>query len=57
MTKEKLLAALDKPRQTRSVLAVVNPGGSEDEVQIMLMEMRDEGLVKFDINKGVWSRA
>jgi hypothetical protein len=57
MTKEKLLAALDKPRQTRSVLAVVNPGGSEDEVQIMLMEMREEGLVKFDINKGVWSRA
>lgn len=57
MTKEKLLAALDKPRQTRSVLAVVNPGGSEDEVQTMLMEMRDEGLVKFDINKGVWSRA
>ncbi len=57
MTKEKLLAALDKPRTTRSVLTVVNPGGSEDEVQIMLMEMRDEGLVKFDINKGHWSRA
>ena len=57
MTKEKLLAALDKPRQTRSVLAVVNPGGSEDEVQTLLMEMRDEGLVKFDIHKGVWSRA
>jgi hypothetical protein len=57
MTKEKLLAALDKPRTTRSVLTVVNPGGSEDEVQIMLMEMRDEGSVKFDINKGHWSRA
>jgi hypothetical protein len=57
MTKDRLLAALDKPRSTRSVLMVVNPGGSEDEVQTMLMEMRDEGLVKFDINKGVWSRA
>ena len=57
MTKEKLLAALDKPRKTGSVLAVVNPGGSEDSVQTLLMEMRDEGLVKFDINKGVWSRA
>lgn len=57
MTKEKLLAALDKPRTTRSVLTVVNPGGSEEEVQLMLMEMRDEGLVKFDINKGVWSPA
>ena len=57
MTKEKLLAALDKPRKINSVLAVVNPGGSEDEVQTMLMMMRDEGLVKFDIYKGVWSRA
>ena len=36
---------------------VVNPGGSEDAVQRMLMEMRDEGLVKFDINRGLWSRA
>lgn len=57
MTKEQLLAALDKPRKIHSVLAVVNPGGSEEEIQIMLMEMRDEGLVKFDINKGEWSRA
>jgi len=57
MTKERLLAALDKPRSTISVLAVANPGGSEDEVQTMLMEMREEGLVKFDINKGKWSRA
>ena len=57
MTKDRLLAALDKPRTTRGVLTVVNPGGSEEEVQTLLMEMREEGLVKFDINKGVWSRA
>jgi hypothetical protein len=57
MTKERLLAALDKPRQTSSVLIAVNPSGSADVVQTMLMEMRDEGLVKFDINKGLWSRA
>ena len=57
MTKERLLAALDKPRNTSSVLIVVNPGGSEEAVHRMLMEMRDEGLVKFDINKGLWSRA
>lgn len=57
MTKERLLAALDKPRTTGSVLSVVNPGGSEEEVQLMLMEMREEGLVKFDINKGRWSLA
>ena len=57
MTKEKLLAALDKPRKVQAVLAVVNPGGSLDELQTMLMTMRDEGLVKFNINNGLWSRA
>ena len=56
MTKEKLLAALDKPRKAYALLMVVNPGRSVDEVQTMLMQMRDEGLVKFDINKGLWSR-
>ena len=56
MTKEKLLAALDKPRKTYGLLIVVNPSGSAEEVQTMLMQMRDEGLVKFDINKGLWSR-
>jgi hypothetical protein len=57
MTKERLLAALDKPRNASSVLMVVNPGGSADAVQRMLMELREEGLVKFDIKKGLWSRA
>jgi len=57
MTKDRLLAALDKPRNTNSVLMVVNPGGSADAVQRMLMELRAEGLVKFDIKKGQWSRA
>jgi hypothetical protein len=57
VTKERLLAALDKPRTTYSVLMVVNPGGSIEEVQSMLMQMRDEGLVKFAIAKGHWSRA
>ncbi len=56
MTKEKLLAALDKPRTTYAVKMVVNPSGSVEEVQITLMAMRDEGLVKFDIKKGQWSR-
>ena len=57
MTKEKFLAALDKPRKIHALLAVVNPGGSIDEAQIILMKMRDEGLVEFDINSGLWSRA
>ena len=57
MTKDRILAALDKPRTTHSVRMVINPSGSVEEVQVMLMTMRDEGLVKFDINKGRWSRA
>jgi hypothetical protein len=57
MTKDRVLAALDKPRSTTAVSTVVNPGGSAEVVQRMLMEMRDEGLVKFDIKKGLWSRA
>ena len=36
---------------------IVNPSGSDEAVQNLLMEMREEGLVKFDINKGMWSRA
>ncbi len=57
MTREKLLAALDKPRKVHALLTVVNPGGSMDEIQTLLMKMRDEGLVTFNINNGLWSRA
>ena len=58
MTKEALLAALDKPRSTNAVLRIVNPGASSaDAVQTLLMEMREAGLVRFDIKKGLWSRA
>ena len=57
MTKEKLLAALDKPRTAYALTVVLNPGGSADVIQTLLMRMRHEGLVKFDINKGLWSRA
>jgi len=57
MTKEKILAALDKPRSTLALRAILNPGGSVDAVQILLMEMRDQGLVTFDIKKGHWHRA
>jgi hypothetical protein len=35
---------------------VVNPSGSLEELQQKLLKMRDEGLVKFDIHKGRWSR-
>jgi hypothetical protein len=54
MTTEKILAALDKPRKLYSILMVVNPSGSLEELQQKLLKMRDEGLVKFDIHKGHW---
>ena len=57
MTKESLLAALDEPRKIYSLLKVVDPGGSEEELQLILMQMREEDLVKFDIHRGLWSRA
>jgi hypothetical protein len=57
MTKEKVLAALDKPRSTLALRVILNPGGSVDSVQIFLMQMREEGLVRFDIKKGKWERA
>jgi hypothetical protein len=56
--REELLAALDKSRSADAVLRIVNPGGCGfDTVQTLLMEMREAGLVKFDIKKGLWSRA
>ena len=43
MTTEKILAALDKPRKLYSILMVVNPSGSSEELQQKLLKMRDEG--------------
>jgi hypothetical protein len=56
MTKDQLPAALDKPR---SLSMLVSMAGSRGIVAVhtLLMQMRDEGLVKFDIKKGLWSRA
>ena len=42
MTKEQILGALEKPLTTNSVHMVLNPSGSVEAVQIMLMKMRDE---------------
>ena len=54
--REKVLAALDKPRKLYSIKQAVNPSGSQDELHLLLLKMRDEGLVKFDIHKGQWSK-
>ncbi|WP_237479025.1 hypothetical protein [Lichenibacterium dinghuense] len=57
VTEDAVLKALDKPRKVYSILQVTDPGGSTDALQALLMKMRDEGKVKFDINKGNWRKA
>jgi len=57
MDETKIVAALDKPRKLYSILMMVNPSGSSEELQTMLLKLRDQGKVKFDIHKGRWSLA
>ena len=58
MTKRQLLAALDKPRSLPGLVMIITPGkNTQGTAHHLLMELRDEGLVKFDIKKGLWSRA
>jgi hypothetical protein len=59
MTKEEdVLAALDKPRAIYSLQQRLDPSNkSTDALQELLMRMRAEGKVKFDINAGRWSKA
>ncbi len=59
MTKEEdVLAALDKPRAIYSLQQRVDLSSKSTEaLQDLLMRMRAEGKVKFDINTGHWSKA
>jgi hypothetical protein len=59
MTKEEdVLAALDRPRAIYSLQQRLDPGSkSTDALQGLLMRMRDEGKVKFDIKTGRWRKA
>ena len=58
MTKEEeVLAALDKPRALFAIKQRIDPSNkSTDAVQDLLMRMRAEGKVKFDIKTGQWSK-
>lgn len=52
--REKILAALrEKPLKTFEIMKRVNIKNQED-CQSLLLKMRDEGTVKFDIHKGHW---
>ena len=59
MTKEEdVLAALDKPRAIYSLQQRLDPSNkSTDALQELLLRMRSEGKVKFDINTGRWRKA
>jgi predicted transcriptional regulator len=52
--REKILSALrEKPLKIYEVMKRVNIANQE-VCQSLLLKMRDEGLVKFDIHKGQW---
>ena len=58
MTEAQIIAALDKPRTLYSIQQRVAPSQKDtDELQIVLMRLRDQKKVTFDINTGRWSRA
>jgi hypothetical protein len=52
--REKILSALrEKPLKVYEVMKRANLT-NEEVCQSLLLKMRDEGLVKFDIHKGRW---
>lgn len=52
--RENILSALrEKPLKVYEVMRRANVV-NEEACQALLMKMRDEGLVKFDIHKGRW---
>ena len=59
MTKEEdVLAQLDEPRALYYLQQRLDPSNkSTDALQDLLMRMRTEGKVKFDIKTGRWRKA
>ena len=56
--KDNVLAVLDNPRALYSIQQRLDPSNkSTDGLQELLMKMRAEGKVKFDIKTGRWSKA
>ena len=56
VTEDAVLKALDKPLKLYSLLLALDPGGSTEALQVVLMRMRDAGKLAFDINKGKWRK-
>ena len=58
MTDDIILKALaEKPMAIYAILMRVNPSGSQEELHIRLLKMRDNSVVKFNIKTGKWSKA
>jgi hypothetical protein len=58
ITEAAIFAALDKPRSLYAIqqrVGVAQKG--VEELQILLMKLRDEKKVTFNIHNGHWSRA
>ena len=52
--RENILSALrEKPLKVYEIMKRANVV-NEEACQSLLLKMRDEGLVKFDIHKGLW---
>ena len=52
--RENILSALrEKPLKVYQLMKRANIP-NEEACQTLLLKMRDEGLVKFDIHKGLW---
>ena len=52
--RENILSALrEKPLKAYQIMRRANLP-NEEACQSLLLKMRDEGLVKFDIHKGLW---
>jgi len=57
-TEDDVLATLEKPLAVYALQRLLDPScKSTDPMQDLLMRMRAAGKVKFDIKKGLWSRA
>ena len=58
ITEAEIMNALDKPRKLYSIQQRVAPEQKNtDELQTLLMRLRDQKKVKFDIHSGRWSKA
>ncbi|MCC8965420.1 hypothetical protein H8A95_24650 [Bradyrhizobium sp. Pear76] len=52
--RENILSALrEKPLKVYQIMRRANVA-NEEACQTLLLKMRDDGLVKFDIHKGLW---